>query len=67
VSCATKLGVCGKVLYSISPSVLPPATTLFAGFPFKGWPIKRPLRSYLVCSHRTSSTKAALPDAQYSA
>lgn len=50
----------GKVLYSISLSVLPAASTLFAGFAFKGWPMKRPLRTYLVYAHRAGSTKFAL-------
>lgn len=49
------VSVRGKVSHSISPSVLPTATTLFAGFTSKGWPMKRPLRSYLVSSHHTSS------------
>lgn len=50
----------GKVLYSISLSVLPAASTLFAGFAFKGWPMKRPLRTCLVYAHRASSTRLAL-------
>lgn len=48
------VSVRGKVSYRISLSVLPAATTLFAGFAFKGWPNETatPYLSGLLAPHK---------------